>query len=74
MKKSGPSLGANMNDAWEVRARRIVYSARPFFEVAVERSGSRRAIVDNYHQIEAGTCAAIVAETADGKFLLLPAI
>lgn len=59
-------------DGWEVRGRRIVYSARPFFEVVVEevRLPDGR-IIDDYHQIESGIYANIVAETEEGDILLL---
>lgn len=62
----------DMDDHWEVQKRRIVYSARPFLEVAVEqvRLPDGR-IVDEYHQIEIGTYANIAAETTAGEFLLL---
>lgn len=57
---------------WDVLGRRIVYSAQPFLEVAVEkvRLPDGRA-VDDYHQVAAGTFAGIVAETIDGEILLL---
>jgi ADP-ribose pyrophosphatase len=60
------------NDPWEVRSRRIVYSARPYFEVAVEevRLPDGR-IIDDYHQISAGRFTSIVAETDDGRFLMM---
>ncbi len=59
-------------DGWEVRGRRIVYSARPFLEVAVEevRLPDGR-IIDDYHQIESGTYSNIVAETENGEIMLL---
>lgn len=61
-----------MDDAWEVRSRRVVYSAPPFLEVAVEEVRLQDGrIVEDYHQVEAGTFASIVAETEAGEFLLL---
>ena len=59
-------------NGWDVLARRIVYSARPFLEVAIEqvRLPDGR-IVDDYHQVAAGTFAGIVAETTEGEILLL---
>jgi ADP-ribose pyrophosphatase len=59
-------------DEWEVRRRRVVYSGPPFLEVALEevRLPDGR-IVDDYHQIAAGTFANIVAETTAGDILLL---
>ncbi len=59
-------------DPWEVLARRTVYSAKPYFEVAVEevRLPDGR-VVDDYHQISSGVFTTVVAETAAGQFLML---
>ena len=57
---------------WRVRNRRIVYSAPPFLEVAVEDVELPNGnIVKGYHQIASGSFATVVPETGDGQFLLL---
>lgn len=59
-------------DPWEVLARRTVYSAKPYFEVAVEevRLPDGR-VIDDYHQISSGVFTTVVAETESGQFLML---
>lgn len=59
-------------EPWRILSRRVVYGARPYLEVSVEavRLPDGRTIED-YHQIDAGSSATVVAEQADGRILLL---
>ena len=57
---------------WEVLNRRLVYSAPPYLQVSVEKVQLPDGrLVEDYHQIDFGAFTGIVAETDDGKILLL---
>jgi ADP-ribose pyrophosphatase len=57
---------------WEVLSRRVVYSARPYLEVSLEKVKLPDGrVIDDYHQVDGGSFAGIVAETDDRKIMLL---
>ena len=61
-----------MTMSWRVLDRRVVYSARPFLEVAVEDVELPDGrIIEGYHQLESGKFANIVAESDDQRIALL---
>src|SRR5271169_965037 len=61
-----------MMKPWRTLSRKIVYSRAPYLEVAIESVELPDGrIVSDYHQVSAGAFATVIAETDDGRFVVL---